>query len=139
MDKQQQLFKYTICEPLNQEIAEKGPVTGAEFREIMKRFPWQEMQKEMEAAEESEIFYSPSLELIHLTLGHALAVSIAGKEFYIFYKRPKTVKKRRWFRTIEIHEPEYLSDHTGQDERAVEEAFNALLEGNVELLEARWG
>jgi hypothetical protein len=133
------MFKYTICEPLNPNIIDKGSVTKEEFLEVLNRFPWQEMQKEMEAAEESKICYSPSLELIDLKCNHGLAISIVGQEFYIFYKRPKTVKKRKWFSSVEVFEPEYMSDRTGQNEKDVEEAFNALLESNFELLESRWG
>lgn len=137
------MFKYTICEPLNPKIVDKGSVTEAEFRTVLQNFPWNDMLKEMNAADESDVCFSPSLELVDTKSTHSLAISIVGEEsdseFYIFYKRPKTVTRKKWFKTVETFDPEYLSDRTGQTINDVEEAFNALLSGNLELLEARWG
>ena len=137
------MFKYTICEPLNPTIVDKGNITIEDFRTVLQNFPWIDMLRELENAEESKAFYSPSLELVDLTSNHSLAISIVGSEpeleFYIFYKRPKTITKRKWFKTIEVFEPEYLTDRIGQSKKDMEEAFNALLEGDFELLESRWG
>jgi hypothetical protein len=137
------MFKYTICEPLNPTIVDKGNVTAEQFRNVLQNFPWIDMLRELENAEESKVCYSPSLELVDPKSNHSLAISIVGPEseleYYIFYKRPKTITKRKWFKTVEVFKPEYLTDRTGQSEKDVEDAFNALLEGNFELLESRWG
>ncbi len=137
------MFKYTICEPLNPKIVDKGNVTESEFQAVLQNFPWHDMLKKMNAAEESTVYYSPSLELVDVKSNHSLAISIVGgdsdSEFYIFYKRPKTVTRKKWFKTVEEFDPEYLSDRTGQSIHDVEEAFNALLSGNFGLLETRWG
>jgi hypothetical protein len=133
------MFEYTICDPLNPTVIDKGSITKEAFLEVLSQFPWQEMQKTMDAADDFEIYYSPSLGLTDVQSKHALEVSIVGEEFYIFYIRPKTVKKRKWFSSMEVFEPEYSTDRMGQDSRDVEDAFNALLDGNFELLESRWG
>jgi len=137
------MFRYTICEPLNPTIMDKGNVTKVEFQNVLQNFPWIDMLRELENAEESKVFYSPSLELIDSKSNHSLAISIIGLEsefeYYIFYKRPKTISKRKWFKTVEVFEPEYLTDRIGQSKADMEEAFNALLNGNFELLESRWG
>lgn len=137
------MFKYTICEPLNPTIVDKGSITVEEFRIIFQNFPWIEMLRELENAEEAKVCYSPSLELVDMKSNHSLTISIVGPEseleYYIFYKRPKTITKKKWFKTVEVFEPEYLTDRTGQSKKDVEDAFNSLLEGNFELLESRWG
>lgn len=137
------MFKYTICEPLNPTIVDKGNVTREEFRNVLQSFPWIEMLRELENAEESQVCYSPSLELIDSNTNHSLAISIVGPEseleYYIFYKRPKTISKKKWFKTIEVFEPEYLTDRTGQSEADMKDAFNSLLEGDFKMLESRWG
>jgi len=38
-----------------------------------------------------------------------------------------------------VFDPEYLSDRTGQSEADMKDAFNALLNGDFQTLEARWG
>jgi len=137
------MFNYSICEPLNPTIVDKGNVTANEFKNVLQNFPWIEMLRELENAEESKVCYSPSLELVDLKSNHSLSISIVGPEsqieFYIFYKRPKTITKRKWFKIVEVFEPEYITDRTGQSKKDMEEAFYALLEGNFELLESRWG
>lgn len=137
------MFKYSICEPLKPQIIEKGPVTGEEFREVLQHFPWIDLLRELERSEESKVHYSPSLGLVDLKSNHSIEVSIVGPEskleYYIFYKRPKTVSKRKWFKTVEVFEPDYITDRTEQSKQDMEEAFHALLEGDIELLELRWG
>ena len=136
-------FKYTICEPLNPTIVDKGKVTAEEFINVLQNFPWLDMLRELENAEPSEVYYSPSLELVDLKSNHSLAISIVGPDsdldYYIFYKRPKTITKTKWFKTVEVVDPEYLTERVGQSKEDMEDAFKALLEGNFELLESRWG
>lgn len=141
--KESSMFQYTICEPLNPVVVDKGTVTAEEFRTVLHNFPWIAMLKESENAEDADVYYSPSLELIDVKSRHSLAISIVGPEahpeYYIFFRRPKTVTKRKWFKSIEVFEPEYTTERTRQTQQDMEAAFNALLEGNIELLESRWG
>lgn len=134
------MFECSICEPLNPKIIEKGIVSKEEFQEILSEFPWREMLKEQQSAEPSAIYYSPSLELLNTKTKHGIAISIVEpEEFYIFYKHPKLVTKRKWFKSTQTLEPEYLSDRIGQTEKDVKDAFNALLNDDLEELESRWG
>lgn len=83
----------------------------------------------METAREDEIFYSPSLEIENTDSKHGLAISAVGEpdnyEFYIFYKRPKSVKTLFGFQ--EKIDEGYTTDITGQTKQDVLDCLNALL------------
>nr|WP_294860755.1 hypothetical protein [uncultured Fluviicola sp.] len=134
------MFKYTICEPLNPNILEKGFISKEDFIQVLNEFPWLDMLNEQTAADESSICYSPSLELVNTNSNHGLAISIIEpNQFYIFYKRPKMITKRKWFKSVEIFEPDYLSERLNQTEKDMRDAFNALLNNDLTELESRWG
>lgn len=134
------MFKYTICEPLNPNIVDKGTISKEDFIQVLNEFPWLEMLNEQVTADESRIFYSPSLELVNTHSNHALAISIIEpNQFYIFYKRPKVITKRKWFKSVEIFEPDYLSERLDQTEKDMRDAFSALLNNDLTELESRWG
>lgn len=136
-------FTYSICEPLNPNIIQKGAVSEEAFRSVLETFPWLELLRSMESAAEDEIHFSPSLELKNVATKHSLAISIVGPEedleYYIFYRRPKTVKQKKWFKTVDVFDPDYMTDRTGQTASDVMDAFDALLRGDHEMLENRWG
>lgn len=134
------MFKYTICEPLNPNVLDKGSISKEDFIQVLNEFPWLEMLNEQIAADESRICYSPSLELVNTNSNHGLAISIIEpNQFYIFYKRPKMITKRKWFKSVEILEPNYLSERLDQTEKDVRDAFSALLNNDLTELESRWG
>lgn len=137
------VFRYSICEPLNPNIIEMGTITADEFRKVLQNFPWFEMLRDQINAEESEIYYSPSLELEDEISKQGISISIINPEpdveYHIFYKRPKTTIKKMWFKTKEVINPEYVTDRIAQSGQDMNDAFNALLEGDFEMLESRWG
>jgi len=112
------MFKYTICNPLNPNILDKGPISKEDFIQVLNEFQWLKMLNAQIAADESKIYYSPSLELVNANSNHGLAISIIEpNQFYIFYKRPKMITKRKWFKSVEILEPNYLSERLHQTKR----------------------
>jgi hypothetical protein len=137
------MFKYTICEPLNPTVVDKGNVTEEEFRNILNSFPWLEMLHEVENANDNDICFSPTLELKDSTGKRSIAVSIVGPEselvYYIFYSRGKTVKKTKWFKKVDVYVPEFVTERLEQSEKDMTDAFNALLTADTEMLESRWG
>jgi hypothetical protein len=80
------------------------------------------------------------LELENVNSKHGLAISIIGpNQFYIFYKRPKMISRWKWFKSVEVLEPNYLSEHLDQTEQDMRDAFSALLNNDLTELESRWG
>ncbi|MBA4240028.1 MAG: hypothetical protein C0448_04850 [Sphingobacteriaceae bacterium] len=83
------------------------------------------------------MFYSPSFEIENLDNENGLTISAVGNagnyEFYIFYKRPKTVKKL--FGLISKFEKGYLTDITGQNKSDVIKFLTALIKNDLALLE----
>lgn len=136
-------FTYSICEPLNPNIIKKGAVTEEAFRVVLETFPWLELLRSLESTAEDEIHFSPSLELRNESTKHSLAISIVGPEedleYSIFFRRPKTVTQKKWFKTVDVFNPEYTSDRMGQTATDVMDAFDALLRRDHDKLESRWG
>ncbi|WP_299702889.1 hypothetical protein [uncultured Pontibacter sp.] len=130
-------FRHSFCDPFKPEIIELGDV---ETQEIVKRFeqlPWDEIIAKMAGVDDSEIHFSPSLEFEDKITKHGLSISGIGdkrlEEFYLFYKRPKKVKKL--FGLIEKDDPEFITDVTGQSKEDVIEALDALINGKYEFLD----
>lgn len=90
----------------------------------------------MDSKYSCEIHYSPSLEIENKDNRNGLTISaVDGKQWYIFYKRPKLVK--RFFGLTEKMNQNYLTDVTGQNINDVRECLTALVNNNLELLEQK--
>ena len=133
-------FRYSICEPLNPKIIEKGSVNKGEIIKTFKEFPWSKYLTELINANENEIYFSPSLEFENKSNKNGITASAVGDpgnfEFYIFYKRPKT--KKQLFGLIRKMDENYLSDLTGQTEKDVIDCLDALINGNQNFLEMKF-
>ncbi|TLX72462.1 hypothetical protein E9993_17875 [Labilibacter sediminis] len=90
----------------------------------------------MQNAKESEIHYSPSLEIENITNNNGLSLSaLDGGEWYIFYKRPKKVKIL--FGLIERMNDNYVTEIHGQTEKDAKECLEALIKNELEFLDKK--
>ncbi|KAB1154291.1 hypothetical protein F7018_14840 [Tenacibaculum aiptasiae] len=90
----------------------------------------------METANQNDIHYSPSLEIENRDNKNGLTVSaVDGKEWYIFFKRPKIVKK--FFGLREKMDNHYLTDVTGQTIDDVRTCLGALIKNDLNFLEQK--
>lgn len=132
-------FRHSFCNPFKPEVIELGDVESQEIISRFEQIPWDEIISRMREAKESEIHYSPSLEFEDKTTKHGVSISGVGtsglEEFYVFYKRPKRVKK--FFGLIENDNPEYLTDVTGQTKKNVIDVLNALINGEYDFLDRK--
>ncbi|MGC3946403.1 MAG: hypothetical protein QM762_18095 [Chryseolinea sp.] len=135
------MFRYSICDPLKKDPIEMGEIDKEKIPDLVDRFPWIELLGKMKDANENDIHFSPSIEVENSGTRHGLAISIVegegGHEFYIFYKRPKMVKK--FFGLVQNEDDNFTSDRTGQTADDVRDAVNALIADDVTTLEQRWG
>ncbi|MFD1605079.1 hypothetical protein ACFSJW_00640 [Flavobacterium artemisiae] len=131
-------FRYSICEPANPQIIEKGRIDSSEIMTIFKTFQWKQKLEESERLK--EVYFSPSLEFENLTNKNGIAISAIGKpdnyEFYIFYKRPKT--RKTWFGLSSKLDQNYLSELWNQNENDTTEILKALLDNNLSFLEEKF-
>ncbi len=126
-------FRASFCDPFKPDIIELGNIEQDKIMENFQNIPWNELLEKINGANESEIHYSPSFEVENITNNNGLCVSaVDGTEGYIFYKRPKLVKK--WFGLVEKVDDNYLSDITGQSIDDVKNCLNALISNNLEYL-----
>lgn len=129
-------FRASFCDPFKPEIIEMGGIEKDKIMETFGKIPWNKLLDEMKLKKENEIYYSPSLEIENKDNKNGLSISaIDGKEWYIFYKRPKMVK--RFFGLSEKLNENYLTDITGQTEQDVIDCLNALLKNDLEFLEEK--
>jgi hypothetical protein len=129
-------FRASFCDPFKSDIIEIG---GIEKDKIMQHFvsiPWTELSEKMKNANEKDIHYSPSLEIENKTNKNGLSVSaVDGTEWYIFFKRPKLVKK--FFGLTEKMDDNYLTDITGQSIDDVRKCLTALINNDLKYLEEK--
>ena len=131
-------FRASFCDPFKSNIIELGEIEKDQIMENFEKIPWDDLLKKMETANESEIHYSPSLEIENKSNKNGLSVSaVDGSEWYIFFKRPKLVKK--WFGLVEKMDNDYLTDVTGQSIEDVRNCLNALINNDLEFLENHIG
>lgn len=131
-------FRYSICEPGNPDILEKGKIGSAEIMTIFHQFPWKKHLEDMENAK--DIYYSPSLEFENLNNKYALSISAVGNpdkfDFYVFYKRPKM--KKTWFGLSEKMDNNYVSELLDLKENHTIELLQALLDNKLNFLEQKF-
>jgi hypothetical protein len=135
------MFRYSICDPLRKDPIEMGDIAKEKILDILEKFPWLDLLAKMNSVDANQLHYSPSLEFENKLNKHGLSISIIendnGHEYYIFYKRPKLVRK--FFGLINEMNSDYLSERTGQSKRDVQEAVTALINNDLATLENRWG
>lgn len=129
-------FRASFCDPFKSDIIEIGGIGKDEIMEHFESIPWTELIEKMKNANENDIHYSPSLEIENKTNKNGLSVSaVDGTEWYIFFKRPKLVKK--FFGLIEKMEDSYLTDITGQSIDDVRKCLTALINNDLKYLEEK--
>lgn len=129
-------FRASFCNPFKPDIIEMGDIEKDKIMETFETIKWNDFIEKMKTAEESEIYYSPSLEIENKDNKNGLSISaIDGKEWYVFYKRPKLIKK--FFGLKEKMENDYLSDVTGQTINDVKECLQALINNDLDFLDAK--
>jgi hypothetical protein len=127
-------FRASFCDPFKPDIIELGDVEKEKIMELFDSIPWSEHLAKMKTANESEIHYSPSLEVENKDNRNGLSVSaIDGREWYIFYKRPKQIKI--FFGLFEKMDENYLTDIQGQTVSDVKNCLDALIRNDLQYLE----
>jgi len=129
-------FRASFCDPFKSEIIELGEIQKDKIMEHFDSIPWSELLEKMKAANQNDIHYSPSLEVENKNNKNGLSVSaVDGTEWYIFFKRPKLVKK--FFGLSEKMDDNYLTDITGQNLEDVRKCLNALINNDLKFLEEK--
>ena len=129
-------FRASFCDPFKPDIIEMGKIEKNKIMELFNQIPWGEYLAKMETAKDSEIYYSPSLEVENKDNKNGLSISaIDGTEWYVFYKRPKLVK--RFFGLTEKMNENYTTEVQGQTEKDVTECLEALINNDLMFLEAK--
>lgn len=129
-------FRATFCDPFNPDIIELGEIEKNNIPDTFEKIPWANYLKRMESANPKDIHYSPSLEVENKINKNGIVVSaIDENEWYIFYKRPKHVKKL--FGLYETMDNNYTTEIHGQSEKDVRECLIALMNNDLRFLEEK--
>ena len=129
-------FRASFCDPFKPNIVELGTIDKNKIMETFDKIPWTDYLKKMKAASEKNIYYSPSLEIENKTNKNGVVVSaVDGKEWYIFYKRPKLVKK--FFGLFETMNNDYTTEIHGQSEKEARECLTALVNNDLNFIDEK--
>lgn len=134
-------YRASFCDPLNPDIIELGDISQDSIIDHFENIDWDNYLQKMENVKDDEIYYSPSFEVENKESKHGLTVSAVGApgnyEFYVFYKRPKTVKSL--FGLIVRVNNNYLTDVQGQTKNDALDCFKALLRNDTDFLAYKVG
>ncbi|MDD4528218.1 MAG: hypothetical protein PHF25_09380 [Candidatus Margulisbacteria bacterium] len=129
-------FRASFCDPFKPKIIEIGNIEKEKIIETFEKIPWKELLNKMESSKSEEIYYSPSLEIENKDNKNGIVISaVDGREWYIFFKRPKLVKKL--FGLIEKINENYTTEIQGQTEKDALDCLNALINNDLEFLERK--
>jgi hypothetical protein len=129
-------FRASFCDPFKPKIVEIGNIEKEKIVETFEKIPWKELLNKMESSKSEEIYYSPSLEIENKDNKNGIVISaVDGREWYIFFKRPKLVKKL--FGLIEKMDENYTTEIQGQTEKDALDCLNALINNDLEFLERK--
>jgi hypothetical protein len=89
------IYKASFCDPFQKEIIQLGDIPEGEIINRFEQVNWADYLQQMAIADAAAIYYSPGLEIERKDTAEAVAISAieneSGYEYYIFYKRPKSV------------------------------------------------
>ncbi|MGZ3932031.1 MAG: hypothetical protein ACXVP0_11860 [Bacteroidia bacterium] len=132
-------FKASFCDPLNPKIIELGEIGKDKIIELFSKIAWGDFLEKMKDKTDEELFFSPSLEIHCTDTENGLSISAVGEpenfEFYIFYKRPKTLSKL--FGLSKTIQNDFLTEIDGQTEDDVTDCLNALIRNDLAFLEEK--
>jgi hypothetical protein len=130
-------YSWSICEPDQPKVIEKGSIRKEEILETFENFAWIDRLRKIAGMKDDDVCFSPSLGFKNTETGQGVEFSIVGTEeeyeFYIFYQRPATLKTFGLFkRQLKNH----LSDITGQTKEDAVKFLNAFLNNDFSYMEA---
>ena len=129
-------FRASFCDPFKSDIIELGDIEKDKIMEAFEEISWLELIEKMKDANENDIHYSPSFEIENKDNKNGVTVSaIDGTEWYIFFKRPKMVKK--FFGLTEKMNDNFLTDISGQSIDDVRKCLEALINNDLKFLEGK--
>jgi hypothetical protein len=131
------MYHWSICEPDNPAVIEKGLIQKEDILQTFIEFPWMDRLRKIAAMKDEEVCFSPSLEFVNKDAKQGVTFSIVGdeneNEFYFFYKRPKTVSS--FFGLSKKYVEGYLSDKTGLTKEDAVNILREFINYNFEYLE----
>lgn len=131
------IFSVTFYDPLKEDGVDLGSLSDKQVMETFKKTDWLKHLKIHNATPESEVFYTPSLDVENPDTKHSLDISVIGEleehEFYITYRRPKN---RKIFGIFNKTDKKYTTDIESLSSSDAERLLMAFLKNDLELLEA---
>jgi hypothetical protein len=113
-------YQWSICEPDDPNIIEKGSILKEQIMETFENYPWMDRLRKISTMKDDDVCFSPSVSFQNLDTEHRVEFSIVGTEadheFYIFYDR---------------------SDITGQTKEDAIKFLEAFLNNDHDYMEAQ--
>lgn len=129
-------YKASFCDPFKPDVIDLGIIEEEKVIQTFESYDWNDYLENMESAKDSEIFYSPSFEVENVENKHAITLSaIEDNKWYVFYKRPKLVKKL--FGLREKMDENYVTEVFVQSDEEALSYLSALLNNKLQLLDEK--
>lgn len=134
-------FTLSYCEPLNHEALELGALEPEQILQFFRQVPWEAELTKMTATSPDEVHWSASVDVKNTVTQEVVSISAVGEPadhvFYIFYIRPKQVR-RFWGLYTEL-QPAYMSELLDQPPEQALQILQALLRHEAAYLESVFG
>ena len=134
-------FRASFCDPFQKDSINLGLLSKEAVISHFESIDWATHLSKMADANQEDIYFSPSLEIENNDTNFSLCFSAVGEpddyEFYIFYKRPKTVISASGKEVV--ISSDYISDITGQTKQDAIDCLNAFIQNDTAFLENKIG
>ncbi len=133
------MYSCNFCAPFQKEIVDLDQQNRQQVLQLFDEFQWIKLLNDMErAGDDQEIFYSPSVGVVHTDQQHEFSASIVGtendSEFLLMFTRPKL--KSSFFGLIKSEDKRYMSEKTVATREEARLYWVMVLDGDWEKLEA---
>lgn len=130
------MYKLSFCDPFVPMLTELGDFPPEKVIDQFEEIQWTEHLYQMRRASEWREYFSPSFCVVNPDLKQELECCVIDKEneqeWFIFYKRPETV--RTWMGLRKEYRENHISNVTGQKREDVVRCLQAFVRNDFNFL-----
>lgn len=133
------MYRLTFCDPFVPKLTDLGQFPPEKVVDQFEEIEWSNHLNNLRNAGPWRDYFSPSFSIVHPLLRHELECCVVDNhddhEWFIFYKRPETV--RSWFGLRKQYREAHTSNVCGQKKEDVIRCLQAFVRNDFDFLKEK--